>query len=162
MEGLDAMKIKDFMIKDVISVMKDTTVKELLQILVEKKIGGVPVIDANNKLLGVISDGDVIRYLKPKGRTVYDMFALVLVSEKEELAYKLGYSISHSVEGIMRKKNIYTVHPDDNIEKALTIFSKYHFKKIPVVNKDSKVVGVVSRGDLINFITTRLIVDLEG
>lgn len=155
------MKIKDFMIKDVISVTRGTTVKELLQTLVDKKIGGVPVIDADNKLLGVISDGDVIRYLQPKGRTVYDMFSLVLVSEKEELAYKLGYSISHPVEEIMRKKNIYTAHPDDNIEKALSIFSRYHFKKIPVVNKDNKVVGVVSRGDLINFITTHLIVDLE-
>lgn len=150
------------MIEDVISVTKDATVKELLQTLVEKKIGGVPVIDADDKLLGIISDGDVIRYLQPKGRTVYDMFSSFLVSEKEDLTYKLGYSISHPVEEIMRKKNIYTVLPEDNIEKALSIFSSYHFKKIPVVNKDDKVVGVVSRGDLINYITTRLIVDLEG
>ena len=155
------MKIKDFMIEDVISVTKDTTVKSLLQTLVEHKIGGVPVVDSENKLHGMISDGDVIRYLQPKGRTVYDMISLVLVSEKEQLPQKLEYTIERPVEEIMRKKNIHTVHPEDHIESAITILSRYHFKKIPVITNDHKVVGVISRGDLLNYITTRLIANLD-
>ncbi|PAV29401.1 CBS domain-containing protein [Virgibacillus profundi] len=151
------MKIIDFMIKDVISVTKDATIKELLEKLVTNGIGGVPVLDKDNQLLGVISDGDVIRYLQPKGRNVYDMFAMVLVSEKESLTYKLKYALDKQVNEIMRKKGIHTVHPDDNIEKALAIFSRYHFKKIPVINDSNQVVGVLSRGDLIRFITTELI-----
>ncbi len=149
------------MIKDVISVRKETTVKELLKTLVDHKIGGVPVVDAEHKLQGMISDGDVIRFLQPSARTVYDMFSLILVYERENLQQKLGYSISHPVEEIMRKKNIHAVHPDDNIEAALTILSQYHFKKIPVITKEDKVVGVISRGDLLDFITTRLIVELD-
>lgn len=155
------MKIKDFMIEDVISVKKDTTIKDLLKTLVDHKIGGVPVVDSDNKLQGMISDGDVIRYLQPSARTVYDMFSLILVNERENLQQKLGYSISHPVKEIMRKKNIQAVHPDDNIEAALTILSQYHFKKIPVITNEDKVVGVISRGDLLDFITTRLIVELE-
>lgn len=155
------MKIKDFMIQDVICVTKDTTVKVLLQTLVDHKIGGVPVVDSEGHLRGMISDGDVIRYLQPKGRTVYDMLAVVLVSEKEHLPQKLKYTISHPVEEIMRKKNIYTVHPDDNIEQAIAILSRYHFKKIPVITNDNKVVGVISRGDLLNYITSSLIVDMD-
>lgn len=155
------MKIRDFMITDVISVTEDTPIKELLEKLVTHNIGGVPVVTADNTLLGIISDGDVIRYLQPKGRTVYDMFTVVLVSEKEDLTHKLAYTMEHMVKKMMRKREIFTVSPDDNFEEALGIFSKYHFKKIPVVNQNNTVVGVVSRGDVIRFISTQLISTLE-
>ncbi|ASK63416.1 CBS domain-containing protein [Virgibacillus phasianinus] len=151
------MNIKDFMIQDVITATRSTSVKELLELLVNHKIGGVPVVDDENNLQGMISDGDVIRYLQPKGRTVYDMFALVLVSEKEDLMHKLDYAIDHKVENVMSGKDIFTVHPNDELEKALAIFAKHRFKKIPVVNQNYKVVGVVSRGDVIRYISTTLI-----
>ncbi|ASN05594.1 CBS domain-containing protein [Virgibacillus necropolis] len=155
------MNIKDFMIADVITAKKNMSIKELLELLVTNRIGGVPVVDKENNLLGMISDGDVIRYLQPKGRTVYDMYALVLVSEQEDLIHKLGYAIDHKLEKVMSTKDIFTVHPDDKIENALAIFSKYGFKKIPVVNDDSKVIGVVSRGDIIRYISTTLISKTE-
>src|SRR5699024_8361043 len=141
---------------DVISVTEDTPIKELLETLVTHNIGGVPVVSADNTLLGIISDGDVIRYLQPKGRTVYDMFTVVLVREKEDLTHKLAYTMKHKVKKMMKKIEVYTVTPDDEFEEALRILSKYHFKKIPVVN-NNKVVRVVSRGDVIRFISTKLI-----
>ncbi|MFZ3577746.1 CBS domain-containing protein [Virgibacillus sp. DJP39] len=151
------MDIKDFMIADVISATKKMSIKNLLELLVKNRVGGVPVVDENNQLQGMISDGDVIRYLQPKGRTVYDMFSLVLVSEKEDLMHKLDYAIDHEVESVMSNKDIITLHPDDKLEKAIGIFSKQRFKKIPVVNDANKVVGVVSRGDIIRYISTTLI-----
>lgn len=62
------MEVKDFMIRDVITVKKETTIRELLKVLAHHRIGGVPVVDAEGKLLGMVSDGDVIRFLQPKGR----------------------------------------------------------------------------------------------
>lgn len=155
------MKIEDFMITDVISVREETTVKQLLETLVKRNIGGVPVVATDQTLLGIISDGDVIRYLQPKARTVYDMFALVLVTEKENLASKLAYSMNHTVMKMMQKRKLFTVSPGDNLEEALQIFSKHHFKKIPVVNEEGKIVGVVSRGDIIRFISTKLITAID-
>src|SRR5699024_12284998 len=107
-----------------------------------------------------IRDGGVIRSLQPKGRTVHVMFPVVLVSEKEDLAHKLAYTMKHKVKKMMQKKEVYTVSPDDDFEEARRIFSKYHFKKILVVN-NNKVVGVVSRGDVIRFISTKLISTLD-
>ncbi|GAB3066448.1 CBS domain-containing protein [Virgibacillus ainsalahensis] len=155
------MKIKEFMIEDVISVKEEMTIKELLEILVSNKIGGVPVASDDHTLLGIISDGDVIRYLQPQGRTVYDMFTLILVNEKEDLAHRLKYSMTRQVKEIMRAKKIQSVKPEDNIEKALDIFSKYHIKKIPVVDNSNHIVGVVSRGDVIQYITSHLIDESE-
>ncbi len=75
----------EFMITDVITVHKDTKIKQLLETLVNNKIGGFPVVDEANRLKGMISDGDIIRHLQPKGRTIYDMFSLVIVNQQEKL-----------------------------------------------------------------------------
>ncbi|MFD1360487.1 CBS domain-containing protein [Lentibacillus salinarum] len=154
------MKINDFMITDVISVQKNITIKELLRTLVTNRIGGVPVVGENNRLSGMISDGDVIRYLQPHGRTIYDALSIVFVNEKENLKQKVVSRIEDHAEKIM-KKNIYTVLPDDDIEEALSIFSRYHFKKVPVVDDDSAVVGVISRGDIIRLISNQMIARAE-
>lgn len=62
----NVLKVKDFMIKDVVSIKPDTTIKELLKLLSDHRIGGVPVVDDQDKLIGMVSDGDIIRYLTPK------------------------------------------------------------------------------------------------
>src|SRR5699024_691353 len=113
------MKIKDFMITDVITVSKDISITKLLETLVAHHIGGVPIVKEDNTLMGIISDGDIIRYLHPKSRTVYDMFSLVMVSEKENLRNKLEYFMEDHAENFMRDKGLQTVQPDDDIEKAL-------------------------------------------
>lgn len=153
------MKVKEFMITDVITIKKDKTVRALLELLVTHKIGGVPVVDDDNRLIGVISDGDVIRYIQPKSQTVFDAFSLILVSEKEDLKHKLQHTVNDSVEKMMRYKGIFTVHPEDSIDEAISIFSKQHLKKIPVIDNGNKVVGVISRGDVIRYISTKLISD---
>ncbi|WP_047982009.1 CBS domain-containing protein [Ornithinibacillus contaminans] len=151
------MKVQDFMITDVISVRGNTTVRELLQILVANKIGGVPVVGESNELVGVISDGDVIRYLNPSSRTVFDMFAIVMVTEREKLSEKLIYTLNEPVSVIMKSRDIKTLRPDNDLEDALQIFSRHRFKKLPVVDKTNTVVGVISRGDLLRHITTAYI-----
>ncbi|MDY0396663.1 CBS domain-containing protein [Virgibacillus halophilus] len=123
------MKVSDFMITDVISVTGDTTLKELLKKLVNNKIGGVPVIDEENHLIGMISDGDVLRYIQPKGTTIFDAISLVMVSEKEDFTEKLAYTLDHEVSTIMRKRDLKFVYADEPLERSLRIFSKHHFKK---------------------------------
>lgn len=152
-----SLKIKDFMITDVITAKKNDKIIDLLQLLVANRIGGVPVTDDNGTLLGMISDGDVIRYLQPKGRTVYDMYALILVNEKENLQEKLEYSIDQPIKKMMKKRDVYSVKPEDELEKALEILAQNSFKKIPVVDGENRVIGVLSRGDLVRYITNKLI-----
>jgi CBS domain-containing protein len=151
------MQVHDFMIRDVITVTEETTVRELLEILVNHKIGGVPVVNIDNKLVGMISDGDIIRYLRPNSRTVFDMFAVIMVNEQEKLSDKLGYTLEKSISNMMNTKDIKTVKPDSDLDDVLEIFSRHHFKKIPVLDSQQKVIGVISRGDLLRHITKEII-----
>ena len=136
------MKAKDFMIKDVISLNENATVKTLLEVLMEHKIGGLPLVDQDNRLLGVVSDGDVLRYLNPKA------FVSYYVTYIEELDETLKIKSESPVKAIMKKKVI-SVCEDDELEDVLKILAHHHFKKIPVVNEKREVVGVISRGDMI-------------
>lgn len=136
------MKAKDLMIKDVISLNENATVKTLLEVLMEHKIGGLPLVDQDNRLLGIVSDGDVLRYLNPKA------FVSYYVTYIEELDETLRIKSESPVKAIMKKK-VVSVCEDDELEDVLKILAHHHFKKIPVVNEKREVVGVISRGDMI-------------
>lgn len=143
------MKVEDFMITDVISVHKDTTVKDLLNLLIEHRIGGVPVVDDDNHLVGMVSDGDVLRYLTPKAQSVHDLFYTVYVEDEESEQEVLSRKINETVGSMLHRKHIYTVQPDDLFEEAIRLLSHHHFKKLPVTDENNNVVGVISRGDII-------------
>lgn len=151
------MKVKDFMISDVIDVKRNETVETLLKKLVTHKIGGVPVVDDANQLIGMISDGDVLRALAPKEQTTIDFYTVVVRLEKQEISTSVEQMLSSTVDQIMTKRKLYYVQPEDDFEQVLNILTKHHFKKIPVIDQEDKVVGVISRGDVIRYITQQMI-----
>lgn len=151
------MRVQDFMIHDVVSIHETSTIKELLETLVHHKIGGVPVINSNNQLVGMVSDGDVIRFIKPKAQHIYDFFTMYIVTDVETLEQAVAEKLEIPVNKVMTKKNLFSVSAADNMEKAISIFATHHFKKLPVIDQDRKVIGVVSRGDVIRQITKMFI-----
>jgi CBS domain-containing protein len=144
------LKVKDFMVSYVFSIKPDATVKELLNLLTEHNIGGVPVVDQQNKLVGMASDGDIIRYLNPKEGAVHDFIYDIFVEEGEMEQEVLKEKINTTVDKLMHREPIYTVKEDDTFEKAIHTLSQHHFKQLPVLDKDGKVTGIISRGDINN------------
>lgn len=149
------MQVKDFMIRKVYTVNPTNSIKDLLVILQKNQIGGVPVVDDDNHLIGIISDGDVLRYLSPN--PVAGLADLVYIIEDGKMEDVLREKLQTKVKAIMRKRNIVKVAPDENFETAIRILSKHHFKKLPVVDDAGRVVGVLSRGDIINNIAAKMI-----
>ena len=110
------MKVRDFMITRVFTVKPTNTVEELLNILNTNRIGGVPVVDDRGNLLGMVSDGDVLRYLSPKPLGVA---GLVYVIEDGEMEDVLLEKLKTPVKAIMTKRNILSVSPDDDFETTI-------------------------------------------
>ncbi|MGE6258082.1 CBS domain-containing protein [Heyndrickxia sporothermodurans] len=155
------MKVKDFMIQDIITVNQNDTIKHLLNTLVEHKIGGVPVVDSEGKLVGMISDGDVLRTIRPKDTVVYDYYNLMTYTyEKGNIQNILSHLKDQSLMKIAKKHGLITVKADDPIETVLKLLAKHHFKKIPVIDEQHKVVGVISRGDVIRTIQKNILQSL--
>jgi CBS domain-containing protein len=142
------MQVRDFMNYHVYTATPTTIVSELLIIFEKNRIGYVPVVDGKGNLLGVVSDGDIVRFLSPQEK-VYVSYYMTYISEAETIEDVLRYKMDTTIDKIMVKKHIKTLSPDDNFESALKLISKHHFKKLPVVNGAGRVVGIISRGDII-------------
>ncbi|WP_066307508.1 CBS domain-containing protein [Bacillus sp. FJAT-29814] len=144
------MEVRDFMIRNVITARQSTTVKELISLLETNRIGGVPVVDEKGNLVGIISDGDIVRYLSPHKEKLYLAYYVTYIEEAQKIEDVLRERMNTPIGEIMVKKNIKTLAPDDDFESAIRLISRHHFKKIPVVNGAGRVVGIISRGDIIH------------
>ncbi|WHY86823.1 CBS domain-containing protein [Neobacillus novalis] len=144
------MQVRDFMIRKIITVKQSTTVKELISILETNRIGGVPVVDDKGNLVGIVSDGDIVRFLSPHKEKIYLAYYATYVEEAEKIEDVLRERMNTPIEEIMVKKHIKTLAPDEDFESAIRLISRHHFKKIPVVNGAGRVVGIISRGDIIH------------
>ena len=148
------MQVRDFMITKVFTVKPSNTIKELLMILHSNRIGGVPVVDEQDKLIGMVSDGDILRYLAPKP---IGIAGLVYIIEDGEMEDVVREKLKTPVKEIMTKRNLLFVSPNEEFEMTLRLISQHRFKKLPVVNGAGRVIGVLSRGDIIRNISEKII-----
>lgn len=145
------------MITNVISVKPETTIKAVMETFVEKKIGGVPIVDSDGTLRGIVTDGDILRAIKPLDDRIQNYFTYSIFIEGQNLQDRVCDMASRSIIKIAKTKDIITVTPDDEMSKVVQLLSKHHFKKLPVVNGMNRVVGVISRGDVIRKIQSSIV-----
>lgn len=156
-KAVTMMKVRDFMVRDVITVSPENSVREVMSIFVEKKIGGVPITKKDGTLCGIVTDGDIIRAIKPLDKRIHDYFSFITYIAVEERDVHLSEVINREIIKIAKTHGLVTVHPEDDMEKVVDLLSKHHFKKLPVVNGVNRVVGVISRGDVIRNIQQTMV-----
>lgn len=151
------MKVKDLMTKNVITFSPDMTIKEAMEILVKNNIGGAPVVE-NGKLVGIITQRDILSYLdmayKRQGWIfIPTPFDIIEIPRVTALPYEKFTEIYESLGkekiGDIMQKKVYFVEPDDDIEDAIQLLGKGKINRLPVVDKDRKVVGIITRGDIL-------------
>jgi len=138
------MEVKEVMQKEVITVQADMSVTEAALVLLKHSITGVPVIDQDEKLVGVVSEKDIFKYLYPEYREYYSF--LGFDKEKSNIQEKIKEGRDEKVSQIMTRNVVY-VAPHDSVVRvgALMIMKKIH--RVMVVDK-GKLVGVVGRRDV--------------
>ncbi len=122
-QALNVKRVKradNGMIYDPITITNDVTVGEVLNLMHENKIGGIPVIDKNRKLVGIVTNRDL----------------------------RFQEDFSRPVSEVMTSENLITMNQDDNLGKAYSILEKYKIEKLPVVNKDYELVGLLTYKDI--------------
>jgi CBS domain-containing protein len=139
----------DIMTKTVRTARPDASVAEVARILSDNEISAVPVCDAAGQLLGMLSEGDLLR---PVGKTNATKRAwwLNVLAEGTELAPSFLECIS--VEN-QRARNlmvgpVITASPHATIPELADLLTRHRIKRVPIV-EDGKVVGIVSRADLV-------------
>lgn len=138
------MIVKDIMTKKFIALSPKTKFFEAAKLLLDNHVSGAPVIDDNEKLVGILSEKDLFRALYPSYKEFYlqpDQYI-----SHEGLRESIGDATDKTVEQIMSRRLI-TTHPGGSILKIGGLMVATGIHRVPVV-KDEKVIGMVSRGDV--------------
>ena len=143
------MKVRDIMDSSPDIIRTSDTFERLIKILGEVKYHVVFVVDEEDKLVGIITEGDIIKVLVPKYITVDE--SLVSVMDVNYFERKCKESKNLTINEIMSKAAI-TVSEEDPIIKAAALMVVNKIQSVPVV-RDKKVVGIVPRSILLKHIT---------
>ncbi|MBW1736467.1 MAG: CBS domain-containing protein [Deltaproteobacteria bacterium] len=143
------LNASDIMTTDVITVKKDTNLKDLAKLLYESHINGVPVVDDDGLLIGIICESDLIRKDKKLHiPTVVAIFDWVLYLESPKKIEKEIQRINATTVEDLYTKNVITVDEKTPIDEIATIMEQKKIYTIPVMDGD-RLVGIVGKADLL-------------
>jgi CBS domain-containing protein len=140
------MKVGDFMTTKVVTVHPDSQVGDAARLMLERKISGLPVVDAGDHVVGIVTEHDLLRR-RPDGPGSQTPHWLQLMIEPPEIANEPARFQEAKVEEVMTG-NPLTVTEDTPIEEACRLVQQRGIKRLPVV-RDGRLVGVVARADLV-------------
>jgi len=140
------MKAADVMVTDVVTVHPDVSVQEVAGILLAHRISGVPVVDGDGALVGIVSEGDMLRHADA-GTAQRTSWWLRLLADNRGLAADYIKSHSRKVADVMTRR-VVTAAPDTPVGEIAGLLEKHGIKRVPIVD-NGKLVGLVSRANLI-------------
>jgi len=140
------MNVGDIMVKDVVTVGPDAPVREVAMLMLERRISGVPVVDADRRVLGIVSEGDLIR--RPEIETDHAPTGwLSIFLSEEERARDFVKSHGRKAREVMTKPAI-CVAPDTPLAEIVRLMERHGIKRLAVV-ENGKLAGLVTRADLL-------------
>ncbi len=134
---------------NIITVMPDTKIEELAKLLIDNQISGVPVVDANTKLIGIVTEGDLLhKQTTPKTPTMNSFLGgLAYTKEFEQYNSDLKKLSACTASEIMTE-TLALVNEDTTVKEISTIMVDKKINRVPVV-RDDKLVGIVTRADVL-------------
>ena len=146
------MKAADVMATSVISVRLDTPVTKIAEVLLANRISAVPVVNDKDVLVGIVSEGDLIRRVEA-GTERHRSWWLELLTGKETLAHEFVMSHARAAADVMTRP-VVSVTPDTSLGDIASLLEKHRIKRVPVA-VNGKILGIVSRANLIQALVSQ-------
>jgi CBS domain-containing protein len=147
------MRAADVMTTSVITISPQASVQELARLLADHGISGAPVVNADGKLVGIVSEGDLLHRVElgterhPDRRRRRSWWLEMVASERQAAAQDYIKSHGQTVADIMTR-DVVTVSEDTPLSGVAALLEEKRIKRVPVVH-DGKVVGIISRANLV-------------
>ncbi|MDB9521608.1 CBS domain-containing protein [Dolichospermum circinale CS-1225] len=142
--------VADVMSRDPILVRPQTPLKEAIQILAEKRISGLPVIDDAGKLVGIISETDLMWQETGVTPPAYIMILDSVIYLQNPGTYErdLHKALGQTVGEVM-SKNPVAISPQKSLQEAAQLIQNHKVQRLPVLDNGGNVIGILTRGDII-------------
>jgi CBS domain-containing protein len=140
---------KDIMTADVITTTSNQSIKELSELFVKHRINGVPVVDGNGEVIGVVTQGDLIEQQKNLHiPTVIALFDAVLFMESAKKFEEEAKKLTGKTVNDIYHRNPITVTPSTEVNEVATLMAEKDVHTVPVVS-GGKLVGIIGKIDVI-------------
>jgi len=146
------MLVKDVMSENVITISPEESIRDAIEKMAKNNVSGLIVVE-NEKVIGIISESDVIKFLSsgfPEIKTPINVTLSILQ------VLESGIKIMNEVKKIgklkvkdLMNKRVFSVKPEDTVLEAARIMSKKDVRRLPVIDENGKLVGVISRTDIL-------------
>lgn len=147
---------RDIMTKEVVTVTPQTGVRELAALLLDRKISGAPVVDEAGKVLGVVTESDLVFLNKkvhlPTAVAILDAFVFLESPGKMEQELK---KMAGTKVGDICSQRLISVRPDTELEELATLMAEQQVHTLPVLEGE-QLVGVIGKADIIRTIAQGL------
>ena len=138
--------VADVMTTDVACVSADTDLREAARKMLELRISGLPVVDDNNRLVGVITEAD---FLCAMGIPCHHPAHSLWQTLETMFRYTPETATLPTTVGEIMKTEVITISQDNTLYEAIDTMKKYHIKRLVVTDTDNSVVGMLTRSNLI-------------
>lgn len=140
------MNAADIMTRDVLTLNGETSVLDAARAFLQHHISGMPVVDGKGTLIGVLTEGDLLRRTETGTERHRAHWLEVLLGPGRAAA---DYTIANARKvGEVMSDQVVTIAPDTSLEHAVALMERHRIKRLPVM-ADGKLVGIVSRADLL-------------
>ncbi len=147
------MKALDIMNQDVVTIAPTDTVADAIKLMLERRVSGLPVVSPQGTLAGIVTEGDLLRRSE-LGTEKKRVRWIHLLVDPETLCKDYVREHGRKVSEVMTR-SVETVSEDAGLEEIVATMEKHQIKRLPVV-RAHRVVGIISRADLLQALSTRV------
>jgi CBS domain-containing protein len=147
--------VADVMTRDVVTVQPQTPLTEVIKILADRRISGLPVVDDGGKLVGVVSETDLMWQETGVTPPAYIMILDSVIYLQNPTRYErdLHKALGQSVGEVMTSDAI-AISPEKSVREAAKLMHEKNIRRLPAIDSNGKVIGILTRGDIVREMAT--------
>jgi len=151
------IRARDIMTVEVITVTEQDTLQDVIELLSVHRFGGLPVVEADGKLIGIISVTDIVHYSEK-----VDVVPLINLSgwvsphaDTDSLFYlrKGQDALNYTTVGEIMRRKLFTAKADEPLQEVARLMKRRRINRVPIVDNDYKLIGIVTRSDIVRGIS---------
>jgi len=146
----DKIMVQEIMTKDVLTIKPGEDVEKAARLLLERGVSGMPVVDDEGKVVGILSEGDLVSREKTVRPPVFGeiLGAVFYLESPQKFFDELKRTVSREVKELMTAR-VYTARPENTLQEVSTLMVEKNINRVPVVDEEGRLLGILTRQDIL-------------
>lgn len=142
--------VADLMTREPLTARPEMSLKEVIKILADRRISGLPVVDEHDLLIGIISETDLMWRETGVTPPAYIMVldSVIYLENPSRYEQELHKALGQTVGEVMSRDPV-SIAPEKSVQEAAKLLHERHIHRLPVIDTAGKVIGILTRGDIV-------------